>query len=1394
MIGHYRRLLPYTVAIAATAIALMLTLWFEPLLFRTVNAFFYIAIIFTSWYGGYRPGMVAIVLSTMAIESFLLANIHQLKIYHPESLLRLSVFLLVSLSINLVTGSLHESKKKIQQLSQKLAQENAEQLHMALSAAHMGMWDWNLLTNEVKWSPECHQLFGLAIGSFDNRYETFLTCLHPSDRPIFEQVIQQALQTRSTFHHEYRVIWPDGSIHWLEVRAQAFYNAADLPVRMTGTVMSIDQRKQAEQTLARELLRIQILFQTSFDGIAILDRLGNVIDANPRFAQMLGYTKEEILQMSVYHWEAQLTPEELQQLLHDSISWKTGVFETRHRRQDGSTYDVEISTSTVEWEGELLRFCVCRDISDRKLAQAALQESERRYRALVNASAQIVWRTDDRGMTISTTEMWEELSGQSPSESSGLGWLEFIHPEDRDHAFQSWQESVTKGTLYATEYRLQMKDGNYRDFAVRGVPIYNLAGQVSEWIGTCTDITERKQAEAALQEQQIQLQRQLAEIETIYQSAPIGLSVFDTDLRFVRINQRLAEMNGLPVEAHLGSTVSELLPNLGDTADRLLRSILETGQPVLNVEITGETPAQPGIQRNWLESFWPLKDGDRIIGISTVCEEITARKQAQAKLQQAKQELEIRVQERTAELIEVNQRLLETVIEQQKNQLQLLEQAQLLDLAHDTIITRDFNGEIFFWNEGAESMYGWKKAEALGQNLHNLLQTQFSQPQSEIEAELLATGYWQGELTHFSRDARPITVASRWVLQTDNAGNPIKILEINNDITARKQAQLALAESEERRRLAVDLTHIGCWDWNLITGEIIWNDNLFTLLGLTPFAMKPSFDIWRERLHPEDLGWVETQFLACIENHTDYAAEYRVVHPDGSVYWLMGRAMAIYDESGKAVRSLGVLLDISDRKRAEAVLHQYERIVSHTTDGTALVNRNYTYRIVNQAYKEWWNKSDSEIVGYPMGDVLGEDLFTQVVKPRLDKCLAGETIQSDHWCERPGFTRRYISVTYTPYREADGTISGALIILHNLTKLKQAEEALRESEEKFRQLAEHIQAVFWMTDIKSQQVIYVSKAFETIWQKSCQSVYENFSEWLNTIHPEDRQRVNISLSEQLQTGRSDIKYRIIRPDGSIRWIRDRAFPIKDDLAEIVRIAGIAEDITELQKVEQIKSEFIGIVSHELRTPLTAIRASLGLLNSGIYDNRPDKFRRMIEIAAIDSDRLVRLVNDILDLERLESGRCVLDKTTCGAAELIEQAVQGVKAIAQQQNITFNIYPTDAQVWAAADAIIQTLNNLLSNALKFSPANSTITISVHQQVEHVLFQISDRGRGIPADKLEAIFGRFQQVDASDSRDKGGTGLGLAICRSIIDQHNGQIWAESTPGEGSTFFFTLPLPGK
>jgi len=1353
---RYQRVLPYGVAIASTAIALLLTLWLELFLLRTIGAFFYITIIVSAWYGGLRPGSVAVVLSTLAISYFFIPPRYQLWTERPEDVFQLAIFFVVAFTINLLTSNFQDSKQKIERLSQKLAQENAEQLRMALSAAQMAIderkqaqgllqqqfeqqrlvmevtqrirrslnlqdilqttvdevrqflqcdrvtifqfspgWGGTVVVESVadEWiailplqiydlcigeeyvepfkqglvtakadiynsgiSP-CHvellaqfqvranlvvpimkedELWGLlaahhcaaprqwqsseidllrqlaaqvsvalqqsalfeqvqtelterkqaeiALRQSEERFRhmadnapvmiwvtdatgycTYLSkswynftgqteatglgfgwldVVHPQDFGFSRDAFLKATKQHETFQLEYRLRRQDGEYRWAIDAASPWFGTDGQFQGFIGSVLDISDRKLAEQTLAKELLRIQTLFNTSFDGIVILDFQGNVLDANPRFAQMIGYTPEETATLNLADWDAQFTYEELQQLLCDYISLKSGVLETRHRRKDGSIYDVEISSSVVEWEGEILRFSACRDISDRKRGEAERKQAEEALR-----------RSEERYRTL----------------------------------FESIDE------------------------------------------GFCV-------------------------LEMLFDENDTPL-----DYRFLEINPQFEKQTGL--EQAVGKTARQLLPNLEDHWFEIYGKVALTGEP-LRFEHGSE------VMNRWFDVYALRVGQPSSRKVALVFKDITERKRAEIALVQLNAELEQRVVARTAQLREANDRLMETVIEQQHTQLILLEQAQLLDLAHDTILTRDLDSVITFWNEGAEQMYGWMKPEALGQQIHTFLQTQFPKPLAEIESELLERGYWEGELIHTRRDGSTITVASRWVMQKNERGRPIKVLEINNDITLQKQAEVALSESEERRRLALDLTHLGFWDMHLPSRNIVWNDNHFSLLGLAPYDIKPSYELWRSHVHPDDIDWVQQRFLESIENHTDYAAEYRVVHRDGSVHWLMARANATYDDSGQPLRSLGVLLDISDRKHIQ--------------------------------------------------------------------------------------------------------------------------QALQQSEEKFRQLAENIQALFWMIDAQTQQILYLSNAYETIWQRSSASVFQNPSNWLEAIHPDDRPRLETLSFELKRTGQYDEQYRIIRPDGSIRWIRDRAFPIKNEAGKLVRVAGIAEDITEQQKIEQMKSEFIGIVSHELRTPLTAIKMSLGLLKSGIYDKKPDKFQRMLDIALIDTNRLVNLVNDILDLERLDSGRAILEKTPCQAADLMQQAVNGVEALATPQDITLTIAPTDAKVWAAADAIIQTLINLLSNAIKFSPANSTITLSAECQTNVVLFRVSDRGRGIPADKLEAIFGRFQQVDASDSRQKGGTGLGLAICRSIIEQHGGQIWVQSTPGAGSTFFFTLPLP--
>lgn len=257
--------------------------------------------------------------------------------------------------------------------------------------------------------------------------------------------------------------------------------------------------------------------------------------------------------------------------------------------------------------------------------------------------------------------------------------------------------------------------------------------------------------------------------------------------------------------------------------------------------------------------------------------------------------------------------------------------------------------------------------------------------------------------------------------------------------------------------------------------------------------------------------------------------------------------------------------------------------------------------------------------------------------------------------------------------------------------------------------------------------------------------------------------------------------------------------VTDDTSEEDEVAvGVVvafTDISARNALDRMKDEFISTVSHELRTPLTSLRAALGLVAGGALMERPEKMRQMMDIAIGNTDRLVRLVNDILDLESIGSGKAELHSTMCSVGDLFRRSTALLQTSAAKANINFVFEANGVSVWADPDRILQTLTNLVSNAIKFSPNSalepSEIRLTAHYTTTgEALIEIEDHGRGIPEDKLQMIFDRFKQVDASDSRAMGGTGLGLAICRSIVTQHGGQIWATSKLGEGSTFHFTLP----
>jgi PAS domain S-box-containing protein len=382
-------------------------------------------------------------------------------------------------------------------------------------------------------------------------------------------------------------------------------------------------------------------------------------------------------------------------------------------------------------------------------------------------------------------------------------------------------------------------------------------------------------------------------------------------------------------------------------------------------------------------------------------------------------------------------------------------------------------------------------------------------------------------------------------------------------------------------------------------------------------------------------------------------------------------------------------------------------------------------------------------------------------------------------------------------RDPDSKVTGLLAIATDLSATKRAEQALRAQEKRATELDK--QKEFILNSVAdgiigtdpSGRIMFANPAAALMLQAPpAELVGLSGYDVLHPKRPGPKSEDEHSRAWRAFLLRETVSGQdtFYRPDGS-------SFPVEFTMTPMAA-NGVAtgsvlnfRDISQRNALDRMKDEFISTVSHELRTPLTSIRGALGLLSAGLLHELNDKTANLLRIAVSNSDRLVRLINDILDLERMQSGRAPLSFRQCSMEEIVQQAVEAMGPVADAAHVSIRLKLEPCKVHADSDRLLQVMTNLLSNAIKFSPPYSEVTVKTMKSDDGALVAVVDEGRGVPHDKLELIFDRFQQVDASDSRQKGGTGLGLAICRTILEQHGGRIWAERNSDRGSSFFFCL-----
>jgi two-component system, OmpR family, sensor histidine kinase VicK len=665
-----------------------------------------------------------------------------------------------------------------------------------------------------------------------------------------------------------------------------------------------------------------------------------------------------------------------------------------------------------------------------------------------------------------------------------------------------------------------------------------------------------------------------------------------------------------------------------------------------------------------------------------------------------------------------------------------------------------------------------------------------------------------GALLVLDHHARVLTPAQSSALSILSR-QVINRLELNGrilqmDRAARSRQRVESALTVERNFVSAVLDTVGA----LVAvfdpaGRIVRFNRACETTSGYDFATLVGRYAWDKLIPRQDIPEAIDTFERLRSGHFPAAYENQWLNRDGSLRRIAWSATALTDSQGQVAFIIATGIDVTTQRAAEATLRESEARYRQLVEGSLGMVCTHDLRGTLLTI----NTHGAETIGHSVEEMTGHSLAEFIVPekqgslPAYLKKIAetGEAQGLLHLSHADGEPR------VVAYRNKLIVVPGrAPYVLGfgvDISEQIRAEGRLRTLTRQSDSILASVGDGIYGIDLEGKVTFVNAAAMQMLGYKQDEMLGRVMHELIH--HTRADGTPYDSADSPIRKSLNNLA--TVRVSNEIFWRKDgTSFPVEyvarpqidsqspgSDGGKPLGVVVAFTDTTERRALDRMKDEFISTVSHELRTPLTSLRGALGLLAGGALASRPEKTQQMLEIAISNSDRLVRLVNDILDLERISSGKTELHWAMCSAEDLLRRAAGVQQARAPRPNIRIFFAANGVSVWADPDRILQTLNNLLSNAIKFSPAGSEVHLTARYLDDgEALIEVRDQGRGIPADKLEHIFDRFRQGDASDSRAMGGTGLGLAICRSIVTQHGGRIWATSVEGEGTTFHFTLP----
>ncbi len=915
------------------------------------------------------------------------------------------------------------------------------------------------------------------------------------------------------------------------------------------------------------------------------------------------------------------------------------------------------------------------------------------------------------------------------------------------------REVLKTGETILTKNRLVVleRDGHSVEcyFTFSYSPVYNAETDSIDGI-VCSVVETSKKVQV-----QNNLKNQLSDL---FAEAPCGLSIYQGKNHIITVaNQRMLEIWGRKKEEVIDKPVLEALPETANRGfEQLLDNVYNTGKRFIADNLSVSLLRNGNLETIFVKFvFEALRDDDgNIYAVVCLADEITEAKIKEAALLENEERLSHAVESGKLGTYEVDNK----------------------------------SGNVIFSRRLAE-IFGLDPSKPMThQDLKNAIHPHDIHIRRTARNKAKETGILFYEARVVWPDKSIHWVRFNGKIAFDHDGNALRTYGTAVDITDHKQAEAILRQSEQELRLIADAIPHMVWvidpDGTISYINKQWAD-------WTGMNLKEINDgVWQKVFHPEDVENVALTWQQALQNKTEYFGEYRIRNREGTYYWFMGRTTPIQNKEGKIIKWIGTSTNIDEQKKVQDALQKSEEQFRELADSMPQI----VWTARPDGKLDYYNKKWYEFTGFEQGmepdaardQILHPDDVEFCRETWYNSVKTGKHYHIEYRFKnrkKPGTFCWYLGKAL-PIYDSNGKIVKWYGTCTDINDQKEIEALLKASEEKFRQMADSVPQHVW-TAKADGGLNYVNQRAINYFGKTAEEIIGE--EKFESIHPDDVPAVTESWLQSLETNDPfQVEYRLKDKNNIYRWHLGRATAYTNKYNEVIWF-GTNTDIEEHKYGEQKKDEFISIASHELKTPITSLKGIVFILKEMLEETSLPRAVKLLSTMDNQLIKLNKLVTDLLDVNNIEGNQLELKREDFEFSELIKETVESVQHISPLHSI---VVESHEKVKYNGDRLRleQVITNLLTNAVKYSPGGKQVIVRYEISEENIVASVQDFGIGIEREEISKLFDRFYRVH--NSLRFGGLGLGLYISANIIKAHNGNLWIESEPDRGSSFYFLLP----